>query len=152
MIFRALSYVQSVVSNRSRRRSLPRFLTYTVTFGCNARCIMCDSWKMPTVGDLTLNEVERIFEQLPRMDAVRLTGGEPFVRKDFGEIAGLAQQLLRPLVLHITTNGFLTDRIVEFCEQRLQIVTLFSPLLSCLPCRVYPKREQDAHDDHRALG
>jgi MoaA/NifB/PqqE/SkfB family radical SAM enzyme len=26
--------------------------------------------------------------------------------------------LLRPALLHVTTNGFLTDRIVRFCEQR----------------------------------
>ena len=110
--------MRAVGSNRLRRTSLPRFLTYTVTFGCNARCIMCDSWKMPTAGDLTFNEIESIFAQLPRMDAVRLTGGEPFVRKDFYEIANLAQKRLRPMVLHITTNGFLTERVVKFCEKR----------------------------------
>lgn len=118
MLNRAIGFLRAVVRNRRRRLDLPRFLTFTVTFGCNARCIMCDSWKMPTAGDLTLEEIERIFDQLPRMDAVRLTGGEPFVRKDFAEIADLTQRRLKPLVLHITTNGFLTDRIVRYCEGR----------------------------------
>lgn len=124
MINRTLSFLRSVYRNRNHKIDLPRFLTYTVTFGCNAKCIMCDSWKMPAKGDLTLDEVDRIFAQLPVMDAIRLTGGEPFVRRDLPEIARIAEQRLKPLVLHITTNGFLTDRIVSYCEQRDRTVPL----------------------------
>lgn len=118
MLTRAMGFMRTVVRNQLRKDDLPRFLTYTVTFGCNARCIMCDSWKMSTEGDLSLAEFESIVKQLPQMDAVRLTGGEPFVRKDFAEIGDLVQRRLKPLALHITTNGFLTDRIVKYCEQR----------------------------------
>lgn len=115
---RAASFARAVWRNRRRLDGAPRFLTYTVTFACNAKCIMCDSWKKPSPGDLTLGEVADIFGQLPTMDAVRLTGGEPFVRNDLVDIAHLAHDRLNPLVLHVTTNGFLTDRIVKFCEQR----------------------------------
>ena len=125
MISRAVSIVsrlpgffRHVQSVRNQRAALPRMLTYTVTFRCNARCIMCDSWKMSGDGDLSLEEIQRIIPQLPRMDAVRLTGGEPFVRTDLPEIVSLVQKHVQPLWLHITTNGFLTDRIVRFCEQR----------------------------------
>lgn len=124
MFGRSLSFLRSAYRNRNYLVDLPRFLTYTVTFGCNARCIMCDSWKMPAKGDLTLDEVDRIFAQLPEMDAIRLTGGEPFVRRDLSEIGSLAQERLRPLVLHITTNGFLTDRVVAYCEKRDRRVPL----------------------------
>jgi MoaA/NifB/PqqE/SkfB family radical SAM enzyme len=117
-LLRLPGFVRDVWRNRSHQSVLPRLLTYTVTFRCNARCIMCDSWKMQGKDDLTLEEIEAIFRQLPRMNAVRLTGGEPFVRRDLGEIAELAREHLRPLGMHITTNGFLTDRIVEFCEGR----------------------------------
>ncbi len=124
MLNRTLSFFRSVYRNRNHLIDAPRFLTYTVTFGCNARCIMCDSWKMPAKGDLTLDEIDRIFGQLPVMDAIRLTGGEPFVRRDLAEIGQIAQQRLKPLVLHITTNGFLTDRVVAYCEQRDRSVPL----------------------------
>ena len=124
MFLRTLSFLRSVYRNRNDQVDLPRFLTYTVTFGCNARCIMCDSWKMPAKGDLTLDEIDRIFAQLPVMDAVRLTGGEPFVRRDLLEIGDLVQRRLKPMVLHITTNGFLTDRVVSYCEQRDRRVPL----------------------------
>ena len=121
---RVLSFLPALWRTHRRQTTHPRFLTYTVTFSCNARCIMCDSWRKPSPNDLSLQEIENIFDQLPRMDAVRLTGGEPFVRRDMLEIAHLTQEKLRPLILHVTTNGFLTDRIVKFCEERKQDVPL----------------------------
>ena len=121
---RALGFLKSVWRNRRQETDLPRFLTYIVTFTCNARCIMCDSWKKPSPDDLTLDEIERIFDELPPMDGVRLSGGEPFVRRDLLDIAHLAQDRLKPLVLHVTTNGFLTDRIVRFLEERRKDVPL----------------------------
>lgn len=116
--FRLASLPLTVLRNRQGATGLPRFLTYIVTFTCNARCVMCDSWKKLSPDDLSIQEIEEIFRQLPPLDAVRLTGGEPFVRGDLGDIARLAEEHLRPLFLHVTTNGFLTRRIVEFCERR----------------------------------
>jgi Fe-coproporphyrin III synthase len=115
---RLIDFARAVVANRARRAGAPRFLTYTMTFACNARCIMCDSWKIAPEDELTPAEFDRILAQLPTLDAVRLTGGEPFVRKDFAELAGLVLKRSKPLALHVTTNGFLTDRIVRFCETR----------------------------------
>jgi Fe-coproporphyrin III synthase len=96
----------------------PRVLTHTVTFGCNARCVMCDSWKLSTEEDLRLDEIESIYRQLPLMDAVRITGGEPFVRQDMLDIVKAAVRWIRPWFIHISSNGFLTDRIIDFCQQR----------------------------------
>jgi MoaA/NifB/PqqE/SkfB family radical SAM enzyme len=103
----------------------PRMLTFTVTMTCNARCVMCDSWRLPARDDLTLGEIAEIFSQLPPLDLVRLTGGEPFARPDLPDIAALAEERLRPAVLHVTTNGFLTDRIVAFCERRRRRAPLY---------------------------
>lgn len=111
-------FAKDIIRNRNTGANRPRMLTYTVTFRCNARCIMCDSWKMKGKGDLELSEIERIFQQIGKLDAVRLTGGEPFVRDDFADIFSLTVKHLRPFGIHITTNGFLTDRIVHLCENR----------------------------------
>jgi len=116
--------LQSIARTRRGQDDAPRMLTYIVTFRCNARCVMCDSWRKDGEGELTLDEIERIFVQMPRLHAVRLTGGEPFVRKDLAEIAALVERHLQPALLHITTNGFLTERIVRFCEQREKKVPL----------------------------
>ena len=121
---RGISFLRTLWRNQRQRPVLPRFLTYLVTFACNARCVMCDSWRKSSKNDLTTTDIAKIFNQLPRIDAVRLTGGEPFLRKDLLEIAHLVQENLRPLVLHITTNGFLTECIVTFCEQRRKDIPL----------------------------
>ena len=96
----------------------PRFLTHIVSFRCNARCEMCDSWRKPGGQEASLEEIATAYRRLGPLDGVRLTGGEPFVRTDLGEIAALAQEILKPLYLHVTTNGFLTDRILKFCAER----------------------------------
>jgi MoaA/NifB/PqqE/SkfB family radical SAM enzyme len=79
---------------------------------------MCDSWKKPNRDEMGIPDIENMLHQLPEMDAVRLTGGEPFLRLDLLDITHLIQKTLKPRFLHITTNGFLTDRIVRFCEMR----------------------------------
>ncbi|MFW6365899.1 MAG: radical SAM/SPASM domain-containing protein [Spirochaetota bacterium] len=100
-------------------------LTYIVTFKCNARCIMCDSWKKTDHNDLSFDEILAIFKQMPRLDVVRLTGGEPFVRKDFPEIVDAARKILKPKLIHVTSNGFMNNNIVEFCENRNKTTPLF---------------------------
>jgi MoaA/NifB/PqqE/SkfB family radical SAM enzyme len=120
----AVELAVSVARRRLGQAGPPRLLTYIVTFRCNARCVMCDSWRKEGEGELTLAEIERIYRMLPPLHAVRLSGGEPFVRKDLDRIAALTQEILRPSLLHVTSNGFLTDRIVSFCEGRDKSVPL----------------------------
>lgn len=123
---KALGYIGNLIKTRSGKSVTPRMLTYIVTFRCNARCIMCDSWKKESDKDeMSLEEIDNLFKQLSPMDVVRLSGGEPFVREDLGEIAELARMKLKPSLLHITSNGFLTDRIVSFCEKRNKSLPLF---------------------------
>jgi MoaA/NifB/PqqE/SkfB family radical SAM enzyme len=141
---RSLRILTDGVRQRLGAELAPRMLTYTVTFACNARCVMCDSWRKPPEDELTIAEIEHIFAQMPKLDVVRLTGGEPFVRKDLLEIGSLAIRHLRPIVLHVTTNGFLTDRIVEFAERRPQ-----RPLLHLLVSIDGVAEEHDRIRGHR---
>lgn len=97
------------------RRALPRILTWTLNFRCNARCGMCDSWKKTGEGELDTDQVLSVAEKLPRsITAVRLTGGEPFLRNDLEKIALALDRHLDLDLLHITTNGFMTVRIASF--------------------------------------
>jgi MoaA/NifB/PqqE/SkfB family radical SAM enzyme len=67
--------------------------------------------------ELTPAEAGRVFAKLGRLDVVRISGGEPFLRTDLLEIAEAVTKASRPSVLHITTNGSMTDRVVEFAER-----------------------------------
>jgi cyclic pyranopterin phosphate synthase len=92
-------------------------LRVSVTDRCNFRCQYC----MPAEGlpwmerddVLHFEEIERLVALLASMGVtdVRLTGGEPLVRRDFPTLVGM----LAPLVedLSITTNGYLLERDAE---------------------------------------
>jgi MoaA/NifB/PqqE/SkfB family radical SAM enzyme len=110
-------FVLSVVSNRAGWVPRPSWCTYLVCFRCNARCGMCDSWKMKPGREMTPDEVRVVFGKIGRLDVVRLTGGEPFLRDDFAEVALAVWETARPGVLHVTSNGSFPERIQRFCEQ-----------------------------------
>jgi cyclic pyranopterin phosphate synthase len=92
-------------------------LRVSVTDRCNFRCQYC----MPAEGlpwlerddVLHFEEIQRLVALLAAMGVtdVRLTGGEPLVRRDFPTLVGM----LAPLVedLSITTNGYLLERDAE---------------------------------------
>jgi cyclic pyranopterin phosphate synthase len=89
-------------------------LRLSVTDRCNFRCQYC----MPAEGlpwlerdeILRFEEIERLVALFAEMGVrdLRLTGGEPLVRRDFPRLASM----LAPLVddLAVTTNGFLLER------------------------------------------
>lgn len=124
MTSRIFRFLNAVNRHRRRKTVSPRFLTHTLTFKCNAKCVMCDSWRLPNDNDLTLGEITRIYADLPSMDAVRFTGGEPFLRRDITEIAAAAVENIRPAMLHVTSNGFATARIIDFCQKRGKSIPL----------------------------
>jgi MoaA/NifB/PqqE/SkfB family radical SAM enzyme len=106
----------SIAANHLGAHPAPSWCTYLVTYRCNARCGMCDSWRMKPGTEMTVADVARVFDDLGRLDVVRLTGGEPFLREDLLEIAETVMSRSRPAVLHVTTNGSLTERVVQFAS------------------------------------
>ncbi len=107
----------AVAKNRVGAVPSPSWCTYLVTYRCNARCTMCDSWRMKPGTELAPADVARVFGRLGRLDVVRLSGGEPFLREDMLEIAEVITKASRPRVLHVTTNGSMPDRVADFAEK-----------------------------------
>jgi MoaA/NifB/PqqE/SkfB family radical SAM enzyme len=79
---------------------------------------MCEIWKNRADDreEMSVRDVRKVFEGIGKLDAVRLSGGEPFIRRDFSDILHAIYDASAPRVVHITTNGILTDRIVGFME------------------------------------
>jgi MoaA/NifB/PqqE/SkfB family radical SAM enzyme len=111
---RAASFALAVLQNRTGAVPRPGYCTYLVNYRCNARCGMCDSWRLKPGVELTPAEVTTVFSKIGRLDAVRLTGGEPFLREDFAELAAAVLRASDPLVLHVTTNGSFPARVESF--------------------------------------
>jgi cyclic pyranopterin phosphate synthase len=88
----------------------------SVTDKCNFRCTYC----MPAEGlewlrrdeILTFEEITRLTAILARLgvDEVRLTGGEPLVRRGLPELVGMLAQVPGVDDLSLTTNGILLRR------------------------------------------
>ncbi len=115
---RPLAWALSVIQNRLGTVPRPSWCTYLVTYRCNARCRMCDSWRAKPGSELTPTQVADVFAKIGRLDVVRLTGGEPFLREDMLDIAEAVLAASRPSgCIHITTNGSFPDRTVEFAER-----------------------------------
>lgn len=105
-----------------RERLMPMKLTVASTFLCNHRCRMCDIWRVyrkdkeKLQNELTREDFSDIFAQL-RNSLLYLDwgGGEPFLRQDLPDILEDAAHICPHLSsVVITTNGLLTDRILEF--------------------------------------
>jgi MoaA/NifB/PqqE/SkfB family radical SAM enzyme len=116
-VTRLAALALSVLKNRAGAVPSPSWCTYLVTYRCNARCGMCDSWRMKPGAEMSPAQVGRVFRKIGRLDVVRLTGGEPFLREDMLEIAEQVMRASRPRVLHVTTNGSLPDDVVRFAER-----------------------------------
>ena len=106
-------------------------LRVSVTDKCNFRCRYCMpaeglEW-LPRDEVLTFEEIARLVSVLARMgvDEVRLTGGEPLVRRDLPTLVGMLAATPGVRDLSLTTNGVLLDRfaapLVEAGLRRLNV-------------------------------
>lgn len=97
------------------------YLRISLIEKCNLRCTYC----MPEHGIplspakelMTAEEISKFAEIFVGFGVkkIRLTGGEPFLRKDFSNIIESLSAL--PVEISITTNGILLDRNLEFLKK-----------------------------------
>ena len=122
------------------RRGRPlRDLRISVTDRCNFRCSYCmpkevfnkDYPYLPHAELLSFEEITRVARQFVAqgVEKIRLTGGEPLLRKDIeqliAQLASLRTPLGDPLDLTLTTNGsLLTRKAVSLREAGLRRLTV----------------------------
>ncbi|MBO9151228.1 GTP 3',8-cyclase MoaA [Chitinophaga sp. GCM10012297] len=90
------------------------YLRLAVTDRCNLRCTYCMPEKMQFLGRaslLTFEEISRLVRLLAAegIERVRITGGEPFLRKD---LLSLLEIIAAHCEVAVTTNGVLTAPFV----------------------------------------
>lgn len=95
------------------------YLRLSITDQCNFRCNYClPNGYQPEANKpsfLTLNEITRVAQAFVNMgtEKIRLTGGEPTLRKDFLAIAESISQVEGIRQLALTTNGYRMAKDVE---------------------------------------
>ena len=106
-------------------------LRVSVTDRCNFRCQYC----MPAEGlawlersaILSFEEIERVVRLMASMGVtdLRLTGGEPLVRRDFPRLVAMLSTVPGLEDLSVTTNGYLLERdaaaLVEAGVRRVNV-------------------------------
>jgi len=113
-----LASATSVVASNFIRLPHPYKLTFALTYHCNSRCTICQIWKKPYKKELSLAEIERFFSTNPYFTWVNLTGGELILRNDFVQVVQTVLKTQPHLYfLNFTTNGLLTNKIVDAMKQ-----------------------------------
>jgi molybdenum cofactor biosynthesis protein A len=97
------------------------YLRISLLEKCNLRCTYCmpaDGIALsPKASLMTADEIFALAQTFVEngVDKIRLTGGEPLLRKDFPEIVSKLSTLKTSL--SITTNGILIDRHIDVLKQ-----------------------------------
>jgi cyclic pyranopterin phosphate synthase len=97
-------------------------LRISVTDRCNIRCFYCmpaDNIEfMPKAHLLTFEEIERIVRVSTTLgiDRIRLTGGEPLVRRDLHELVRLLAAVPGIRDIGLTTNGILLEEQAQLLK------------------------------------
>lgn len=118
LAFNALRY--RLVKHAGRPGRLEA-ISLEITHRCICRCCMCNIWQIPSeVPDLPLSAWTELLSS-PELHSLReldLTGGEPFMREDLRDLLkwvsrSKPEYFPQLKTVAITTNGILTDRILD---------------------------------------
>ena len=99
----------------------PPFLILFINSICNQTCEHCFYWRnLNRPDDLTVAELRALADSLGPIDTLNLSGGEPFLRKEFGEICRYFIQRNGVRQIYVPTNGSFADRTVTALTQVFQ--------------------------------
>ncbi|WP_419785292.1 GTP 3',8-cyclase MoaA [Pseudodesulfovibrio sp.] len=107
--------MRSILEDSHGRKA--SYMRVSVTDRCNLRCVYCAGAGdfIPHPNILRYEEILELMDMAQRMsiEKIRFTGGEPFVRKGFGDFLVKAAGRFPDLELCVTTNATLLGDQVE---------------------------------------
>jgi MoaA/NifB/PqqE/SkfB family radical SAM enzyme len=99
----------------------PPFLVLFINSICNMKCEHCFYWQsLNQKDDLTFEELVALSESLGPIENLNLSGGEPFLRKEFAQVC---RQFIRRngvRQIYVPSNGYFTDRTVKQVTETLE--------------------------------
>lgn len=100
------------------RKIQPTNAIIAVTLRCNARCKMCDIWRIKVDGEVKSSFYERLPSDLRD---INITGGEPFLRKDLPQVIEVIYSICNSPRIIISTNGLLTKKIERSMKRIIKV-------------------------------
>jgi len=102
-------------------RPSPPFLILFINSICNMKCEHCFYWQeLNQRDDLSTAEIVRLSESLGPIENLNLSGGEPFLRREFAEICRQFIRHNQVRQIYVPTNGWYTKKTIEQLELTLQ--------------------------------
>ncbi|MCI4625298.1 MAG: radical SAM protein [Candidatus Magnetoovum sp. WYHC-5] len=91
----------------------PRHLHFELTYRCSCRCVFCSRWQIGPENahnELTTEEIKEAISDAINLGVIGISfsGGEPFIREDFLEIAEFCKD--KGLRVHVNSNGTCIDK------------------------------------------
>ena len=108
---------------RRNYRNLPSppFLILFINSICNQKCEHCFYWRnLNRQDDLSTEEIFALSRSLGRIETLNLSGGEPFLRPEFGEICRQFIRQNKVRQIYVPTNGYFADRTVKQIAETLK--------------------------------
>jgi MoaA/NifB/PqqE/SkfB family radical SAM enzyme len=125
------------VFSHPKPKDLSSFI-FAITFLCNSKCRMCNIWQKYKNNskkfreELTVDEIRALFsksDMLRKIDILGLAGGEPFLKKDFVEIALFFYKMNSSLITFIPSNGqspeLIKEKLTELVKNGVRNELLF---------------------------
>ncbi len=96
-----------------------RYLIFFVTQRCNLRCNHCFYWReVANPGsEMSLDEIRRFAASIDKLNFLRLTGGEPYLRRDLPEILGCFHEETQLRQAGVITNGLILNLTRDITER-----------------------------------
>jgi MoaA/NifB/PqqE/SkfB family radical SAM enzyme len=134
-----------ITLNNYRANPQPSFLVLFINSICNMKCEHCFYWtSLNKKDDLTKDEIFQLSRSLGKLENLNLSGGEPFLRKEFAEICRQFIQHNEVRQIYVPTNGYFTDRTVKAVNGVLE-----DDDLQLLVCEISLDGMPEFHDTFR---
>ena len=99
----------------------PVFLVLFINSICNMKCEHCFYWRnLNQRDDLTFDEIVALSASLGPIENLSLSGGEPFLRREFADICRAFIRTNGVKQIYVPTNGYYTDKTVEAVRRVLE--------------------------------
>jgi MoaA/NifB/PqqE/SkfB family radical SAM enzyme len=118
---RIIRHIRLSAHAHRRKPPTPPFLIVFINSICNQTCEHCFYWRnLNRPDDLTFDEFKALSKDLGRVENLNLSGGEPFLRKDFAEICRLFIRNNGVKQIYVPTNGSFRGRTLDAIRGVLQ--------------------------------
>ena len=123
----------------------PPFLVLFINSICNMKCEHCFYWtSLNKKDDLSKDEIFALSRSLGHIENLNLSGGEPFIRKEFAEICRQFIQHNGVKQIYVPTNGYYTDKTIKAITEVLK-----EPSLDLFVAEISLDGMPEFHDNFR---